>query len=197
MSFLPFPSAILICSLKYFCKHTCVVSSYFTVLISVFKLCAARNTQWRLYYPCASMPTNSAINGFSVVLVLVTWHWIVFCLSFLIWGEVLEFVFCWFGLLCSSEWTGAYYIDSRDLSPKCWDVTPRHAAQTAFELVSSDRIKVYTTMLGPASGSHVRVRAGRHLGIWKKRGSLGRLRNNGTKTTSLLKVQIFNGRHPL
>jgi hypothetical protein len=27
---------------------------------------------------------------------------------------------------------------------------------------------------------------GRHLGIWKKRGSLGKLRNNGTK------VQIFN-----
>ena len=38
---------------------------------------------------------------------------------------------------------------------------------------------------------------GRHLGIWKKRGSLGGLRNNGTKTTSLLKVQIFNGGHAL
>jgi hypothetical protein len=38
---------------------------------------------------------------------------------------------------------------------------------------------------------------GRHLGTWKKRGDLGGLRNNGTKTTSLLKVQIFNGGHAL
>ena len=38
---------------------------------------------------------------------------------------------------------------------------------------------------------------GRHLGMWKKRGSLGRLRKNGTKTNSLLKVQNFNGGHAL
>ena len=45
MSFLPFPSAILKCSLKYFCKHTRVMSSCFTVVfMSVFKLRAAQNT---------------------------------------------------------------------------------------------------------------------------------------------------------
>jgi hypothetical protein len=42
-----------------------------------------------------------------------------------------------------------------------------------------------------------RFKPGRNLGIWKKRGSLGGLRSDGTKTTSLLKVQIFNGRHTL
>jgi hypothetical protein len=31
---------------------------------------------------------------------------------------------------------------------------------------------------------------GRHLGIWKKRGNLGDERKNGTKTNSLIKVQL-------
>jgi hypothetical protein len=40
-----------------------------------------------------------------------------------------------------------------------------------------------TPVLGPASSSNMSgFEPGRHLGIWKKRGSLGELRNNGTKT---------------
>jgi hypothetical protein len=38
---------------------------------------------------------------------------------------------------------------------------------------------------------------GRHLGTERKEGNLGGLRNNGTKTTSLLKVRIFNAGHAL
>jgi hypothetical protein len=52
-------------------------------------------------------------------------------------------------------------------------------------------------MLELACGSHVWVRAWKASWNWKRRGSLGGLRNNGTKTTSLLKVQMFNGRHTL
>lgn len=52
-------------------------------------------------------------------------------------------------------------------------------------------------MLGPACGSHVWVQAWKASWNWKKRGDLGGLRNNETKTTRLLKVQIFNGGHAL
>jgi hypothetical protein len=53
------------------------------------------------------------------------------------------------------------------------------------------------SLLGPACGSHVWVQAWKASWNRNKRGSLGGLRNIGNKTTSLLKVQIFNGGHTL
>jgi hypothetical protein len=62
-------------------------------------------------------------------------------------------------------------------------------------LCLSQALRWFTNLLPEALMSG--FEPGKHLGIWKKRESLSGLRNNGTKTTSLLKVQIFNDRHAL
>ena len=53
----------------------------------------------------------------------------------------------------------------------------------------------FATWLRLACNSHIRVWAWKASWNWKKRGNLGGLRNNGTKKTRLLKVQMFKGRH--
>jgi hypothetical protein len=49
------------------------------------------------------------------------------------------------------------------------------------KIKNSDDSRCWRVM-GPACGSHVRVRAWKASWNWKRRESLGRLRNNGTKT---------------